>query len=94
MKLAGDHGIHPTARALRLNYYALRKRMESAGSSPWSSRADPSTFIELLPGGVGHPSECLVEMESEEGAKMRIHLKGEEVPDLVALARSFWNGER
>jgi hypothetical protein len=37
------------------------------------------------------PCECTLEVEDTEGAKMRVHLKGIEAPDLVALSRSFWN---
>jgi hypothetical protein len=29
-------------------------------------------------------------LEDAAGAKMRVHLKGHEVPDLTALARVFW----
>jgi len=35
--------------------------------------------------------ECLVEWEDADGAKMRMHLKAGELPDLAALSRSFWN---
>ena len=93
VKVAAEHGIHRTARALRLNYDSLRKRVESAPPTRPGGGKEPTTFIELVPGGAGHPSECLIEMESEEGAKMRIHVRGGEVPDVVALAESFWNGE-
>ena len=29
VKAAGRHGLHPTARALRLDYYSLKKRVEA-----------------------------------------------------------------
>jgi hypothetical protein len=35
-----------------------------------------------------------VEWEDPTGAKMRIQLKGVQVPDVVALSRSFWEGQR
>ena len=35
--------------------------------------------------------ECVLEVENDDGVKMRIHLKGVAMPDLVALSRSFWN---
>ena len=37
------------------------------------------------------PCECTLELEDTGGAKMRVHLKGIEAPDLAALSRSFWN---
>ena len=37
--------------------------------------------------------ECILELEDVAGAKMRIHIKGMEAPDLAALSRSFWGSE-
>jgi hypothetical protein len=33
----------------------------------------------------------VIEWEDVAGARMRVHLKGQDVPDLLALSRSFWN---
>jgi hypothetical protein len=32
-----------------------------------------------------------LELEDAVGAKMRVQLKGVAIPDLTALARSFWD---
>ena len=96
VKLAGKYGVSRTARALGVGYYSLRDRVEretvaSAAGRPTRSEA---TFLELAvspPSGAG---ECLLEWEDAGGGKMRVHLKGVEVPDLVALSRSFWEGRR
>jgi hypothetical protein len=32
-----------------------------------------------------------LELENVGGAKMRVHVKGIAVPDLVALSQTFWN---
>ena len=87
VKLAGVHGVACTANALRLDYYALRRR---AGSSP--SDAEPATgaFMELSVPPPAPLRECLVEWEDSLGARMRLHMKGCDMPDLVALGRSFW----
>jgi len=37
--------------------------------------------------------ECTLELEDAGGAKLRVHLKGFETPDLAALSRSFWQSE-
>jgi hypothetical protein len=37
--------------------------------------------------------ECVVEFEDGSGASLRVHLRGCDVPDLVALGRSFWSGD-
>jgi hypothetical protein len=49
--LVGEHGLHRTARALRLNYYSLKKRLPAVSGPPCRSAKKP-TFIELLPPGV------------------------------------------
>jgi len=51
VKMAGAYGIHRTARALRINYYALKKRMEreSAAASGLLEEEASATFIELPP---------------------------------------------
>lgn len=92
VKLAGAYGVYPTAKALRVNYYALKKRLnESSPSGP--VKAAPAGFVELTaPVWTGGP-ECTLELEDAEGCKMRIHLKGVEAPDLASLSRSLWGVE-
>ena len=94
VKMARAYGINRTARALRVNYYSLKERGESEASSSGSSeRSTSSTFVELNAPAIASTCECLLELEDVAGAKMRIHLKGAEVPDLAALSRSFWSVE-
>jgi len=91
VKLAGTYGIHRTAKALRVDYYALKKRVEGASAATASKRPARSTFLELSPPVWPGPGECTLELEDAGGAKLRVHLKGFEAPDLAALSRSFWN---
>jgi hypothetical protein len=89
VELAGLHGVHRIARALRLDYYRLQKRM----AAPAASRGSASEFVELLPGGIpASRPECLIEIEDPGGAKLRIHLQGGEFPDVAVLARGFREG--
>ena len=98
VKMAGAYGIHRTARALRINYYALKKRMEreSAAASGLLEEEASATFIELPPPasagscqGISGPCECTLELEDAGGAKLRVHLQGIAAPDLAALCRIF-----
>lgn len=89
VKLAGAHGLNRTASVLRLDYYTLKRRVESTNAQAGSA---PSAFVEVAP-PVAVPGECVIEFEDHSGATMRIHLRGCEVPDLVALGRGFWGGE-
>lgn len=95
VKMAGAYGLHRTAKALRVNYYSLKKRMDrEAAAAVDSLREDASTaFIELAPPlGVGS-CECTMELEADDGAKMRVHVVGAAMPDLAGLSRSFYRGE-
>jgi hypothetical protein len=96
VELAGRYGVSRMARALGVGYYSLKDRVEkeassSAAGSPARSEA---TFLELAVSPGTGAGECILEWEDAGGGKMRVHLKGVEVPDLVALSRSFWEGRR
>jgi len=88
VKLAEAHGLNRTASALRLDYYSLKKRVESTNSLAGS--ATPA-FVELSPPPLTAPRECVIEFEDNLGASMRVHLRGYEVPDLATLAQTFWS---
>lgn len=87
VKVAATYGLNPTARALKLDYYSLKKRVDRA-----SSPAPSSTFVEL-PSSSLVSNECVIEWEDAAGARMRVHVKGQNLPDLLALSRSFWNSD-
>lgn len=88
-EMAGRYGVSRTALALRVDYYDLKQRREEATGADARVPAAPSRFVELL----GAPQEpatgCVVEFEDLRGARMRVHLKGGDAPDLVALGRLF-----
>lgn len=96
VKLAGRYGVSRTARALGLGYYSLQDRVEKETSCSAAGRAAQSAapFLELAVSPHRGAGECILEWEDAGGGKMRVHLKGVEVPDLVALSRSFWEGRR
>jgi hypothetical protein len=85
-KLAGSYGICRTAKALRVDYYSLKERVESAATAGLPQ----GKFLELPLPSPTSLGECTVEWEDAAGSKMRVHLKGFHAPDLAALGRSFW----
>jgi hypothetical protein len=93
--LAEAHGIHPTAKALGVDYYSLKKRLEEKSGSRlrMTAAASGATFVEIPAAAQTGIPECTLELENIEGAKMRIQLKGIEAPDLAALSRSLWGVE-
>jgi hypothetical protein len=86
---AKTHGICKTASVLGLDYYSFKKRVEAGAAPP----AESCGFVEVSPSAIAAGGEYVIELEDAAGASMRVHLKGCPAPDLVALTRSFWNGE-
>jgi hypothetical protein len=102
VKLAARYGIHRTAKALRVDYYALKKRVEQnaviagaqqAPAAAASKMAAEAEFLELPATAWPGAGECRLELEDAGGAKLRVDLKGFAAPDLAALSRSFWQSE-
>lgn len=89
-KAAAEHGLNRTASVLSLDYYSLKKRVDDLDSE---SSSDAPMFVELSPGSLGVTNECVIEIENGDGARMRVHLKGEALPDLLPLSRLFLDGE-
>ena len=98
-ELAGRHGISRTATVLKVGYYCLKKRFSKC-NLPASGReaggvagliiAKPK-FVELpSPSLAASSSECVLEFEKVSGARLRVSLKGQGLPDLSALGRDFW----
>jgi hypothetical protein len=90
--MAGRYGISRTANALGVNYQALKNRLGRTAAVARGQEAEgEARFVELTPVAPSGTCECLLEWEDAGGAKMRIHLQGVGIPDLVALGRSFWD---
>ena len=90
--IAQEIGEHRTAKALRLDYYTLLKRIEASSPARKDALEALPQFVELLPAKM-QPCECTVELEDANGTKMRIVLKGAKAPDLASLSRSFFGDE-
>ena len=101
-KLARRDGIEATARVLDVDRPSLQKwtdRVEPGAQGkarkPRRQRRAPRTestapaFVELLAQTTGAAPSCLVEVESQRGAKMRLELKGIPTSTLAELIRAF-----
>jgi hypothetical protein len=91
LQLASRHGLSRTVAALSLDYYTLKKRVEQQPAPAVSAEQSPAqpAFVELAPLAVSPPSQCLVEFQNAAGSTVRVYLPAGQVPDLIALARSF-----
>ena len=81
---------------MRLNYNGLKNRATRARDrSPAVGQGPDLNFVKLDLGAPIAPSECLVEMETPSGAKMRMSFRGvlRDV-DPVELSRAFWRQGR
>lgn len=86
-KLAVAYGLNQTATVLKLDYYSLKRHVDQQVGET----ASTAVFMELPSAPVSHASECIIELEDGAGGSMRMHLKGTDMPDVLALGRSFWN---
>lgn len=96
VKLAGKHGLNRTARTLKLDYYSLKKRLESAAVSG-RDESDPATmgrgdesesaFVEL-PSTLAPVPECVIELEDDAGT-LRVHLTGYHAADIATVGRGL-----
>ena len=90
--LARQHGVYAVAQSLRLDYMGLKKRLGAvANRRPDKSRP---VFVELIAPPPATRGECLIEVESLAGSKMRIHLKEAAAPDWTSLLRAWRDAER
>lgn len=92
--LAGKHGLNPTARALKLNYYSLKKRLtESASAETAPAPAQPD-FIEIPPDILkSAPVECTIEWIDGDNSTVRMHIQGVGLSELTALAGVLRDGK-
>ena len=89
-------GIDVTARALDVDKPSLRKWAERLQRQRRPRRSPPKrrgnampAFVELLASGSSTVTSCLVEVESPQGAKLRLELKAVAASQLAELIRAF-----
>ena len=91
VQVAGSYGVNRTARALGLDYYELKKRLKGKAGAVAVGKEAVGSFVELV--GVARAvvdGECVVEVESAEGTKMRVHLRGR--PEVTWLRSLLFGG--
>lgn len=101
VQLAQRHGVGRTASQLRLDYYALKKRLPIHQAAP--PKAGPpkaAAFVELPmslaanAAATAGATQCVIELHSRQGARMRVSLQGCPTSDLAELGRTLWETER
>ena len=88
VSLARHHGLSPTATALKLSYYDLRRRM---GGSPRESKPVSITpaFVEI-PHSPGSKLDLgTVELFRPNGSRLTLRLSNPKSRDLLPLVQAF-----
>jgi hypothetical protein len=88
-ELARQHGLYPTARALRLDYTRLKKLVQSRDRGPTTELPE---LVELIATPVARIPECTIELEGARG-RMRIQMKGVASAELMGLSQRLWDSK-
>ncbi len=94
VKVAVKHGVNQTSRALGLNHSALQAEMEKRSKGAVANRHSGSGFVELPLSALSGAPECTIEVENDEGAKLRIHFKGSATANVLSVSRALWSDQR
>ena len=92
VSLARSYGIAPIARALRLDYGSLKKRVERSPESEPGDTDSLSRFVEIDPRHLvpeREPNGVVVELVDAEGTKLVVRLSDRESLDVPALVAAF-----
>jgi hypothetical protein len=95
--IAGRRGMNLVCRCLRLDANSLKKWMGKgvSGSRPKQARrkrlamTPTASFMELLTPATGVAANCIIEVESQRGGKLRLELKGVATSDIAQLIHGF-----
>jgi hypothetical protein len=91
VQVAESYGVNKTARTLGLDYYELKKRLKSGAGVPGVEKGGMGSFVELVGVVPAVGGECVVEVESASGTKLRVHLRGR--PEVGWLRGLLYGGE-
>jgi|SRR5919199_103671 hypothetical protein len=83
--MARQHGLFRTTQILRLDYNALKKKLQAAAPA-----SPPPTFVELYPCPPARPPQGVLECEGPRGTKLRLPLAAFTPADLRDLIRALW----
>ncbi len=86
-ELATELGLWKTARALRLDYAALKRRIDTRISKRPLSPVPQ--FVELFAPLSGQIAECILDVESVRGARLRVEMKNVAASGLASIIREF-----
>jgi len=99
--VAGCGGTGPATRSVfgrspsAAGLYGAEEAKKRLDGVPISrKKAGKPAFVELVAARPEMVAECVIEIESSTGSKMRIHWKGSSTPDWAILLRAWREAER
>jgi hypothetical protein len=87
-ELASVMSVATVAKTLRLDYSRLKRFSLDEGGFSSALRPAP-TFVELRPMVMDGIGQCVVEVESARGSRMKIKMENPQCSNLAALIRDF-----
>jgi hypothetical protein len=96
VELAATHGVGKVARALRLDYTALKRRVTRAGASavPTVATPEPAAFVEFQLGVSDAGPDCVLALSDAHGRVLRIEWRRAAAAAVAAVARGLWEAAR
>lgn len=95
VELGRQHGVSKTALRLGLDYYGLKKRVESATKKATCGDGRGAGFVQMPALGLLPAPECVFELEHPRGVRLRIQLSGPARAELLEpLVRALWSPAR
>lgn len=92
VELARQYGLYPVAHPLRLDYVRLKQRL--GGLPRVRRKTTQPAFVELVTPTSPVAEECVIELESPGGSKMRIHWKTPTPAQWSHLLRAWRDAEK
>lgn len=94
--LARQYGVYAISRSLRVDYGALKRRLDREGPAADEARdgSGVPAFVEVRGEQLlSAPSTAVTEVELSraDGARLVMRLRGQEPLDMLALAAAFWD---
>lgn len=83
--VAQQYGIYAAAKALRLDYGALKKRVLGSAAPRRQTAPASAAFLELIASPRAKLEDCIVEFESSRGDKLRVQWKASAPPEWATL---------
>ena len=87
--LAEEVGAYRAAIELGLSYPTLRRRLDARHADPLASPEVPAFVEWFTPVGSGTVAECVLEVESHGGTRLRLEMKGVPPQGLAAMLREL-----